>query len=146
MHGHAYLMSNIFLFVGGLPHDCMPKGSQVTFALCFVQVFFTLDEYKRLANFNYGYCDNDRPVPVLCTKFSKDTTMHSSAAQMLTLFQNLPTMIGPKIPGDENWSCFLLLRKFLDIIVCPILPSSICATLKSLIIERHSLLFTLWQQ
>ena len=32
--------------------------------------------------------------------------MCSSAVQMLTLFRNLPAMIGPKIPeGDENWSC-----------------------------------------
>ena len=65
-----------------------------------------------------------------------------SAAQMLTLFRNLPIMIGPKIPeGNENWSCFLLLRKILDIIMCPVLPSSTCATLKILIITEHHTLY-----
>ena len=49
-------------------------------------------------------------------------------------------MVGPKIPeGDGNWSCFLILRKILDIIMCPVIPSSTCATLKSLIIEHHTL-------
>ena len=108
--------------------------------------FFTLNEYnERLTNFNYGYSDNDRPIPVLCTTLSKDTTIRSSAAQMLTLFRNLPIMIGPKIPeGNENWSCFLLLRKILDIIMCPVLPSSTCATLKNLIIEHHTLYCSLY--
>ena len=137
------------LFGGGLPHDCMhdvlegvgPKEIRLLLLHCVSSKFFTLEEYnERLASFNYGYSDSDRPVPILCTTFSKDTTMRSSAAQMLTLFRNLPSMVGPKIPeGDENWSCFLILRKILDIIMCPVIPSSTCATLKSLIIEHHTL-------
>lgn len=54
-------------------------------------------------------------------------------------------MIGPKIPeGDDNWSCFLLLRKILDIIMCPVLPSGTCAMLKNFIIEHHTLYCSLY--
>lgn len=83
-------------------HDILegvgPKEIKFLLLHCVLSKFFTLDEYNEgLANFNYGYCDNDRPVPVLCTTFSKDTTICSSAAQMLTLFRNLPTQKYPMV-------------------------------------------------
>ena len=142
------------LFGGGLPHDCMhdmlegacPKEFKLLLLHCVSSKYFTLVEYnERLVNFNYGYSDNDRPVPLLCSTFSKDTSIHSSAAQMLTLIRILPALIGPKVPeGDANWSCFLLLRKMLDIIMCPLLPSGACATLKHLVIEHHTLYCSLY--
>lgn len=55
---------------------------------------------------------------------------------MLTLIRILPALIAE---GDTNWSCLVLLRKMLDIIMCPGLPSGTCATLKHLVIEHHTL-------
>ena len=120
------------LFNGGLPHDCMhdllegigPKEVKLLITHCVSSKYFTLNDYNEvLINFNYGYSDNDKPVPILGTAFKSDGPLRSSAAQMLTLFRNLPLMIGRKIPeNDEHWSCFILLRRIFDIVMCPAVP------------------------
>ena len=141
------------LFNGGLPHDCMhdllegigPKEIKLLLTHCISAKYFTLDEYNEvLRNFNYGYTDNDKPVPMLATSFAKDGPLRSSAGQMLTMFRNLSLMIGSKIPENEWWSCFLILRKIFDIVMCPALPRSTCAILKTLIIEHHSMYISLY--
>ena len=56
-------------------------------------------------------------------------------------------MIGRKIPeNDEHWSCFILLRRIFDIVMCPAVPRGTCAILKTLIIEHHSLYLSLYGQ
>ena len=94
------------LFNGGLPHDCMhdllegvgPKEVKLLLTHCISAKYFTLNDYNEvLNNFNYGYSDNDKPVPILATSFAKDGPLRSSAAQMLTLFRTLPLMIGRKV-------------------------------------------------
>ena len=130
-------------------HDLLegigPKETKLLLTHCISAKYFTLDEYNdALRNFNYGYTDNDKPVPILSTAFTKNGPLRSSAGQMLTMFRNLPLMIGSKIPeNDECWSC-LLLRKVFDIVMCPALPHGTCAILKTLITEHHSLYVSLY--
>lgn len=69
------------LFDGGLPHNMMHDVLEGTASLeiklliahCIPSKYFTLIDYNRLlVNFNFGYSDNDKPVPILSTVFSKD--------------------------------------------------------------------------
>ena len=131
-------------------HDIMegaaPTEIKLLLSHCFASKYFTLNDYnKLLLNFNFGYSYNDKPVPILSTVFTTDTTLKSSASQMITLLRNLPFIVGRYIPeGDQNWTCFLLLRKIVDICLCPVLPQSISATLHMLINDHHTLFVALY--
>lgn len=60
-------------------------------------------------NFNYGYSETDKPVPILARALRSDNPIRSSASQML-LLQALPFLVGDKVPEDnEHRLCFLLL-------------------------------------
>ena len=113
---------------------------------CFSAKYLSLDDYnKRLVNFNFGYAETDKPVPLVISRFTKQKFVKSSASQMLTLMRNLPFLIGKSVPeGDEHWECYLILRKILDIILCPMLPLSVCATLKLLIIQHHTMYISIY--
>lgn len=103
------------------------------------------DYNKFLLNFNFGYSENDKPVPVLSTVLTNDSPLKSSASQMITLLRNLPFIVENSIPeGDRHWICFLLLRKIFDMCMCPVLPQGASATLSMLIKEHHSLFVTLY--
>lgn len=144
------------LFNGGLPHDVMhdvfegvaPTEIKLLLSYCISSNFFTLADYnKLLINFNFGYSDNDKPVPILSNVFTSDKQLKSTASQMLTLVRHLPFIIGALIPeGDTHWTCFLLLRKIIDILMSPILPESISATLKLLIKEHHTMFVALYSK
>ena len=79
---------------------------------------FTLKEFNdRLLNFNFGYSEQDKPLPILSTTLKPDKTLRSSASQMLLLLRILPFLIADKIPEDEDhWHCFILLRKIFDLV------------------------------
>ena len=142
------------IFNGGLPHDMMHDvmegvaSTEIRLLLSYYMTskLFTLTEYNRcLINFNFGYSDNDKPVPILPNVFSENKSLKSTASQMLTLIRHLPFIVGALIPeGDKHWACFLLLRKIVDIIMSPILPESISATLCLLIQEHHSMFVALY--
>ena len=131
-------------------HDLLegigPKEIKLLLTHCVSAKYFTLGEYNDvIRNFNYGYTETDKPVPILATTFTKDGPLRLSAGQMLTMFRNLPLMIGSKIPeNDQCWSCFLLLRKIFDLVMCPVVPHGTCAILKSLTVEHHSLYLSLY--
>ena len=97
-------------------HDVLegtaPLEIKLLIGHCISSKYFTLMNYNRLlVNFNFGYSDNDEPVLILSTVFSKDSPLKSTASQMLTLIRNLPFIIGALIPqNDDHWTC-LLLRK-----------------------------------
>ena len=141
-------------FDGGLPHDCMHDilegvGSMEIKLLlkhCIVQNYFTLEEYNRfLVHFNYGYTESDRPVPIVQRHFQSDKPIRSSASQMLLLLHILPFLIGSEIPeSDSNWKCFLLLRKIIDIVFCPVVTHSMAHSLKILITEHHQIFVSLY--
>ena len=142
------------IFNGGLPHDIMhdimegaaPTEIKLLLSHCFASKYFTLSDYNKfILNFNFGYSYNDKPVPILSTVITTDASLKSSASQMITLLRNLLLIIGRYIPeGDQNWTCFLLLRKIVDICLCPVLPQSISATLRILINDHHTLFVTLY--
>lgn len=67
------------------------------------------------------------------------------ASQMLTLIRNLPFIIGALVTqGDDHWTCFLLLRKIVDILMSTVLPDSTSATLRLLIADHHSMFVALY--
>lgn len=143
------------MFDGGLPHDAMHDvfegvaSSEIKFLLsyCIKQGFFTLNDYNdRLLNFNFGYSDNDKPVPILSTIIhAEDKPLKSTASQMMTLARILPFLVADKIPeGNENWKCFLILRRIIGIVLSPVASESLCTTLKFLIKEHHTLFIKLY--
>lgn len=138
------------IFDFGLPHDAMHDILEGIAPLeikkllhyhITVKRSFTLAEYNdRLINFNYGYSVQDKPVPILSRILkSPDQSLKSSASQMLTLLRILPFLVGDKIhESDVHWQCFLLLRKMVDIVLCPVMSKDSCITLKFLVKEHHS--------
>lgn len=136
------------MFGGGLPHDAMhdifegiaPLEIKLMLSYYVSQGLFTLDDFNtRLINFSFGYSENDKPVPILSQALNPDKSIRSSASQMLLLVKILPFLVGDKIPEEEeHWACFILLRKIIDIVLCPVASTSLCSSLKILIKEHHS--------
>ena len=134
---------------GGLPHDAMhdilegmaPLEIKLMLKYYITNGFFTLNYFnERLINFNYGYSESDKPVPILSTVFGDGKKIKSSAAQMLTLVRILSFLVGDKVPEyEDHWVCFILLRKILDIVLCPVVSKSLCTSLKLKIKEHHVL-------
>lgn len=132
---------------GGLPHDAMhdilegiaPLEIKLLLSHCIACGMFTLDEFNdRLLNFNFGYSQHDKPIPVLSSSLNSDKHIRSSASQMLILVQILPFLVADKIPENEgHWVCFLLLRKILDVVLCPVVSEALCSSLKILVKEHH---------
>ena len=142
------------LFDGGLPcdtlHDILegiaPLEIKHLMNHCISLKYFNLKQYNsRLLNFNFGYTENDKPVVILSNALSNTGSLRSTASQMLVLLRNLPFLIGISIPeGDRHWECFLLLRKIVDVVMSPKVSKGLCATLKILIEEHHSLYLSLY--
>ena len=115
---------------GGLPHDAMhdlleglaPREVKFLRKEFTSQRLFSLEEYNsRLLNYNFGYSDHDKPVPILSRNLQPDNSLRSSASQMLTLLRVLPFLIDDKIREEsEHWMCFILFRKIVDIVLCPV--------------------------
>ena len=104
---------------------------------CIAQNYFTLEEYnKSLVNFNYGYTESDRPVPIVQRHFQSDKPIRSSESQMLLL---LPFLVGIKVP-ESDW----LLRRIIEIVFCPMVTHSMADSLKILIIEHHQAFMSLY--
>ena len=102
-------------------------------------VFSLADFNSRLLNFNFGYSEGDKPIPILSNALhDPKKSLRSSSAQMLLLIRILPFLIGEKIDeGEDHWYCYLLLRKILDIVLCPKVSYRMCSSLKLLIREHH---------
>jgi len=137
------------MFGGGLPHDAMhdvlegaaPLEIKLLLMHCITVGFFTLDWYNaRLINFNYGYTESDKPIPITSKSLnSSSKSIRSSASQMLLLLRILPFLVGDKTPeSDCYWECFLLLRQIVDIVVSPTLSEGLCVTLKCLVEKHHT--------
>ena len=134
------------LFNGGLPHDAMhdilegiaSRQIKLLILHCTTAGYFTLKDFnEKLINFNYGYSESNRPVPILKHVLQMhDKPLRASASQTLLLIHILPLIIAEQIPEDDNdWLCFLLLRKIADIVFCPTASEGLCSSLKLLISE-----------
>ena len=125
------------MFGVGLPHDAMHDVLEVLEVKLLLkelisQHLFSLEEYNsKLINFNFGYSENDKPVPILSHTLQSGNSLRSSASQTLTLVLVLHFLIGDKVPEEsEHWICFLLLRKIVDIVLCPVVSENLCSSLK----------------
>ena len=119
------------MFDGGLPHDTMhdilegiaPLEIKLLLSQLITNGLFTLGELNDIClNFNFGYSENDKPVTIFSQCLNNDTNklLRATASQTLLLVQILLFLIVHKIPeSKEHWSCFLLLRKITDIVLCP---------------------------
>ena len=87
----CWMLSSYYsIFNGGLPHDIMhdimegaaPIEIKLLLSHCVTQKYFSLQHYnKLLLNFNFGYSDNDKPVPILSTVLTGDSNLKSTASQ-----------------------------------------------------------------
>ena len=67
--------------------------------------------------------------------------MRLTASQTLLLSRILPFVCGDLIPeGNKVWTCFLLLLKIIDIVICPVVFKGHCSILRMLI-EEHLTMF-----
>ena len=142
------------MFGGGLPHyaihDILEGVAQLEIKLLLAKYtrnkLIHLDELNdRLMNFNFGYTETDEPIQILSHTLQSESSLRASASQMLQLVRILPFLIGYKIPEDnENWLCFLLLRKIVDIVLSPILNEDIRISLKLFIEEHHKKFIVLY--
>ena len=106
-------------------------------------VFSLADFNSRLLNFNFGYSEGDKPIPILSNVLrDPKKSLRCSSAQMLLLIRILPFLIGEE--GEDHWYCYLLLRKILDIVLCSKVSSRMCSSLKLLIREHHQRFITLY--
>ena len=68
-----------------------------------------------------------------------------SASQMILLIRILPFLVADKVDEDNQyWQCFLLLRKIVDIVLCPISSENILTLLKLYIIDHHKRFVSLY--
>ena len=84
------------MFEGGLPRDAMhdilegiaPLEIKLLLSQLIANGLFTLGEFNnRLLNFNFGYSENNKPVPILSQCLNSDTNkpLRATASQMLLL-------------------------------------------------------------
>ena len=136
---------------GGLPHDAMhdilegvaPLEVKLLLSKCVRDGLIILND--RRVNCNFGYSESEKPVPIFSRSLQSENSIRASASQMLQLVRILPFIVGDKIPEEnEHWLCFLLLRRIIDIVLCPVLTDSLCTSLKLLINEHHQKIFILY--
>jgi len=123
------------IFEYRLPHDMMhdlleglvPHEIKLMVLYYTSNHFFTLQEFnERLINFNFGYSEKDKPLPILSAVLRSDKKIRVSASQMLLLVRTIPFLIGDKISENEDhWVCFMLLRKFFDLILSPVITENL---------------------
>ncbi len=90
---------------------------------------------------------SDKPAPITKRTYSTDSKLRLNASQSLLLIRILPLLIGEMVPeDDEKWHCFLLLRKIVDILACPVASTDLCGSLKVHIFEHHSEFVTLYSE
>ena len=146
------------MFNGGLCHDIMhdilegvaPLEMSLVLRHCIVlEKFITLEDYNyRLTHFDFNYTEMSKPPPITTRSITADgKPLRISASQSLLLIRILPFLIGDVIPiSDENWKCFMLLVKIVDIVICPWSSADLCAILKLSIEEHHKLFVRLYTE
>ncbi|KAJ8044396.1 hypothetical protein HOLleu_07132 [Holothuria leucospilota] len=85
----------------------IPKEIKLILGTLIAQGCFTLDDINnRIASFDYGFIDKkNRPSPILSSALNNPSgASGQKAAQMMTLFFNIPLMLGDKFGGEESKS------------------------------------------
>ena len=93
------------VFEYGLPHDMMHDlleglaSHEIKLLLLYYTSnrHFTSQEFnERLFNYDFGYSENDKPLPILSTILKSNKKIRASASQMLLLVRTISFLIGDK--------------------------------------------------
>lgn len=134
-------------------HDLFEGVAQYEMKLllnhCISEKYFTLSEFNAsLLNFEYGFSElADKPVPITTQHLRSKDGKHirQGSAQMWLFLGITPFLIASKVPeADLYWECYLKLMKTVDIVVAPIVSKDVCAVLKNLIEEHHTMFTELY--
>lgn len=136
------------LFGGSLPHDFMHDvlegvalhETSLLLHYCISEAkYFTLSEYNEsLTKLYYEYTESDKPAPITRNTFASDAKLRLTASQSLLLVRILPLLVGGKVPeSDPRWQCFLIQRKVIDLLACPVSSVDQTGSLKVLICDHH---------
>ena len=142
-----------FSVIAGLPHDIMHDLFEgvVKYELllflpyCVSKRYFTIKELNmRLKGYDFG--NEDKPSMIKVDE-KNNFSLRQSAAQMISLIRNLPTIIGEKIPlSDENWHSILVLLKICQIALAPVVTHDTVPYLRVLTEEKLYLLTKLYPE
>lgn len=128
-----------------LLHDWLEGG--LNFDLCnIINVFvkkgyFTLHELNHLIkSHNYGPCIKNKSIDDITTEMLDKDKIKCSGAEMETFFINFATIIGHKIPHDEDeWKLYIKAREIYAIITAKVAVRGAPELLQNLICEHHEL-------
>lgn len=142
-----------FSVIAGLPHDVMHDLFEgvVNYELklflphCVSKGYFTIkDLNSRIEGYDFGR--EDKPS-VIKVDDHNQIQLRQSAAQMISLVRNLPTIVADKIPSDDhNWHSLLLLIKICQIALSPVVTPDTVPYLQVLIEEKLYLLAKLYPE
>ena len=130
--------------INGLPHDIMhdlyegvvPYEFKLLLRHCVGQSYFSVEELNRRIEC-YRFDSNEPRLLDPSVIKSNDTKIRQSASQMMSLSQQLPLIIGDKIPlDDSHWKSFLLLLRICQISNSPVCSKDTIAYLRVLIEEK----------
>ena len=133
-----------FSVINGLPHDLMhdlyegivPYEMKLLLCHCVNLKYFTINELNARID-TYGFTDNKpRHIDPVVIR-NKDAKIRQAASQMMSLCQQLPLLIGDRIPVDDcQWNSFLLLLKICSIANSPLFSPDTVAYFRILIEEK----------
>ena len=130
--------------INGLPHDVMhdlyegivPYEMKLLLCHCVSVKYFTIDELNARIE-KYGFTHNKPRYIDPSVIRNRDSKIRQSASQMMSLCQQLPLLIGDKIPIDDcHWTSFLLLLKICSIVNSPTFSHDTIAYFRILIEEK----------
>ena len=133
-----------FSVINGLPHDLMhdlyegivPFEMKLLMCHCVRLKYFTINELNARVD-KYGFTNNKpRHIDPAIVR-NPESKIRQSASQMMALSQQLPLLIGDKIPEDDcQWNSFLLLLKICNIANSPTFSPDTIAYFRILIEEK----------
>lgn len=109
--------------------------------------YFSLDDLNfHLGSHNYGCLTGENKPTSIREENLKELHFKMSASEMLSFVRNFSVMMGHCVPqNDPVWYFYLLLRRILDIVLCPVVTPSLCDLLDSLVEEHNDLYFVLFR-
>lgn len=126
-------------------HDWLEGGLHVD--LCNIisglikKGYFTLQELNHLMKTHYyGPCIKNKSIDDITTEMLDKDKIKCSGAEMETFFISFATIIGHKIPYDENeWKLYIKAREIYSIITAKLAVRGAPELLRNLIGEHHEL-------
>jgi hypothetical protein len=133
-----------------LMHDvlegvCSYDMSHILRYLIIEKKYLSVETFNfRVSTFNYSHVERSNRPPCI-SKDNLKKGLRTSSSEMLCLTRYLGVMIGDLIPaGDRVWDLYILLRKFLCMLLSKDTQKNISVLLKTLISEHHQLYLTLF--